>query len=107
MRMRSAALPLGRAARFCVLVAPMVLGAAPAGAQTVAPPGAASCSGCHARGRTLGVIVPLAGRSTDDIVAAMTAFRSGERPATVMDRLAKGFTDEEMRAIAAFVGKQQ
>jgi cytochrome c553 len=85
----------------------VLLGAAPAGAQTLAPPGAASCSGCHARGRTLGVIVPLAGRSADEIVAVMKAFRSGDRPATVMDRLAKGFTDEEMRAIAAFVSKQQ
>lgn len=27
-------------------------------------------------------------------------FRTGERAATVMDRIAKGFTDEEIRAIA-------
>jgi len=85
----------------------VAVASSPAGAQTAPPPGAASCSGCHARGRILGVIVPLVGRSTDDIVAAMKAFRSGERPATVMDRLAKGFTDEEMRAIATFVSKQQ
>ena len=39
-----------------------------------------------------------------EIVAAMQAFRTGERPATVMDRIAKGFTDEETRAIAAWLG---
>jgi cytochrome subunit of sulfide dehydrogenase len=39
-------------------------------------------------------------------VAAMQAFRSGQRPATVMDRIAKGFTDEETRAIAAWVSRQ-
>jgi cytochrome c553 len=33
----------------------------------------------------------------------MKAFRSGQRPATVMDRIAKGFSDDEIRAIAALV----
>ena len=41
-----------------------------------------------------------AGLTSRDIVAAMTAFRSGEREATVMDRIAKGYSDEEIRAIA-------
>jgi sulfide dehydrogenase cytochrome subunit len=37
----------------------------------------------------------------------MRAFRSGEKPATVMDRIAKGFSDEETRAIADWLGAQQ
>jgi cytochrome subunit of sulfide dehydrogenase len=36
----------------------------------------------------------------------MQAFRSGERPSTVMARIAKGFSDEEIRAIAAWVAAQ-
>jgi len=36
----------------------------------------------------------------------MLAFRSGERPATVMGRIAKGFSDDEIRAIAAWVARQ-
>jgi len=36
----------------------------------------------------------------------MQAFRTGQREATVMDRIAKGFTDEETRAIAAWVSQQ-
>jgi cytochrome c553 len=32
----------------------------------------------------------------------MEAFRSGQRPATVMDRIAKGFTAEDVQAIAAW-----
>jgi cytochrome c553 len=36
------------------------------------------------------------------IVKAMLDFRSGKRPATVMDRIAKGFTDDEVQAIAAW-----
>jgi cytochrome c553 len=36
----------------------------------------------------------------------MQAFRSGARPATVMDRIAKGFTEDEVRAIADWYGAQ-
>jgi cytochrome c553 len=32
----------------------------------------------------------------------MQAFRAGSRPATVMDRIAKGFTEAEIAAIAAW-----
>jgi cytochrome c553 len=30
----------------------------------------------------------------------------GQRPATVMDRIAKGFTDQETRAIASWLSQQ-
>jgi cytochrome subunit of sulfide dehydrogenase len=67
------------------------------------PPGASACSGCHpaSGGRRTGVPV-LAGRNPADIVAAMQAFRSGQRAATVMDRIAKGFSEAEVEAIAAW-----
>ena len=72
------------------------------------PPGAASCSGCHAASAAVATPVPrLVGRNPADIVAAMQAFRSGARPATVMDRIAKGFTDDEVRAIADWYGAQR
>ena len=73
-----------------------------------APPGASSCSGCHPA--TAGVATPvprLNGRDTAQITAAMTEFRTGKRPATVMDRIAKGFTDDETKAIAAFFAAQK
>jgi cytochrome c553 len=44
---------------------------------------------------------PLAGSYGSAIVPAMKAFRSG-RPATVMDRIAKGFSDDEIKAIEAW-----
>lgn len=88
-------------------IAILLLAANPAVAQTAAPAGAAACSGCHPRtGAGAPAVAPLAGRSPDDIVAAMRAFRAGERPATVMDRIAKGFSDDETRAIAAWVSTQ-
>ncbi len=32
----------------------------------------------------------------------MRAFRAGQRSATVMDRIAKGFTDDEIRQLATY-----
>ncbi len=73
-----------------------------------APPGAGACSGCHATDPSVATPVPrLAGRKPADIVAALAAFKSGQRPATVMDRIAKGFTDDEIRAIAEWYGAMQ
>ena len=73
-----------------------------------APPGAASCTGCHPAARSVATPVPgLNGRDAAQIVAAMTEFRTGKRPTTVMDRIAKGFTDDETKAIAAWFAAQK
>ena len=73
-----------------------------------APPGASSCSGCHPASRSIDTpVVRLVGRSPADIVSAMQAFRSGQRSGTIMDRIAKGFTDDEIKAIADWYGAQK
>jgi cytochrome c553 len=83
-------------------------GYASAAGPADAPPGALSCSGCHPTARTAQTTVPrLVGRNPADIVAAMQAFKSGQTPATVMDRIAKGFSDDEVKAIAAWYGAQK
>ncbi|TGD98648.1 c-type cytochrome [Methylobacterium nonmethylotrophicum] len=79
----------------------LLLLATPAAAAP--PPGATTCSGCH--GAPGGAVPSLAGHSAEDIAAAMAAFRTGARPATVMNRIAKGFSDEESRAIAAWIAQ--
>lgn len=69
------------------------------GAAAPPPPGASSCSGCH------GGVAPvpaLAGKPAAETIAAMEDFRSGKRPATVMNRIAPGFTPPEIEAIAAW-----
>jgi len=71
------------------------------------PPGASSCSGCHAAKRVDTAVPPLAGRQAADIIAQMQAFKSGQKPATVMDRIAKGFTDPEIQAIAEWYARQK
>jgi cytochrome subunit of sulfide dehydrogenase len=68
-----------------------------------APPGAASCSGCHPTNSNVDTPVPrLAGQEGSAIVMALQAYRDGGRPATVMDRIAKGFSDDEIKAIATW-----
>ena len=37
----------------------------------------------------------------------MIEFKSGKRGGTIMDRIAKGFSDEEIRAIAAWYAEQK
>jgi len=72
------------------------------------PAGAAACSGCHpASTRVTSPVPRLAGRDAAAIVKAMQDFRSGARAGTVMDRIAKGFTDEEIQAIAAWYATQK
>jgi cytochrome subunit of sulfide dehydrogenase len=72
------------------------------------PPGASSCSGCHAAGRGVDTAVPpLLGRPAADIAAQMQAFKTGQKPSTVMDRIAKGFTDAEIGAIADWYAHQK
>ena len=41
------------------------------------------------------------------MVKALQEFRSGQRAATVMDRIAKGFTDDEIQALAAWFAAQK
>lgn len=93
-----------RAAPAVLALLAALAGAAGAGAAEMrAPPGASSCTGCHARGAAMGA---LAGRPEAEIVAALAAFRTGARPATLMNRIAKGFDAAESRAIAAWFASQ-
>jgi cytochrome c553 len=95
------------ATRLIVAVIAVLISAGTAMAAD-APPGASSCSGCHAANPNAGTPVPpLAGRPAADIVSQMAAFKAGQRPGTIMDRIAKGFSEEETRAIAAWYESQK
>ncbi|MGD9880309.1 MAG: cytochrome c [Reyranella sp.] len=67
------------------------------------PPGASSCTGCHAPVKVADSVIPrIAGRKATDIVTAMREYRSGAWPSSVMGRIAKGFDDAQIDAIAAW-----
>jgi len=84
------------------LASALALAILPVGAFAAdAPPGASSCSGCHAPAGSADVVVPtLGGRPAAETASIMREFKSGARPATVMGRIAKGFDDAEIDAIA-------
>jgi cytochrome subunit of sulfide dehydrogenase len=92
-------------ARLILVVLSLTVPSAGAWAAA-APPLVAACFGCHPVNGGDSLLPRLAGRNADEIAAAMKAFRSGTRPATVMDRIAKGFTDDEIAVIAAWYAEQ-
>ena len=90
------------------VAAMIVLGSTSLALAAEAPPGAAACSGCHASStRVETPVPPLNGRPAADIASQMIAFKAGQRPGTIMDRIAKGFSDDETRAIAAWYESQK
>jgi len=69
---------------------------------------AATCASCHgtngqARGDT---VAALAGMPAERLVTTFNAYKSGALPATIMHQIAKGYTDEQVKAIAAYFAAQ-
>ena len=48
----------------------------------------------------------LQGRPAEDTIRSMEAFRTGARPATLMNRIVKGFTQDEVAALSVWFSKQ-
>jgi cytochrome c553 len=70
---------------------------------------AANCAPCHGTNGHAApgsAVKPLAGRRRDEIVEAMALFKEGKRPATVMHQIARGFTGEEVAALADYFARQ-
>ena len=69
---------------------------------------AEACFGCHGpggQGATGGAAI--AGRDKAELAAALLAFRSNERPGTIMGRIARGYSDPEIAAIADHIARQR
>ena len=69
----------------------------------------ATCTGCHAiDSAPRDTVLPsLMTQSKDDLVAKMKAFKDGSRQATIMHQLAKGYSDEQIVLIAAYLAAQK
>lgn len=63
---------------------------------------AGTCANCHGTdGRSPGAIPSIAGKPFPVLSAQLAAFKAGEaKDTTVMTRLALGYTDEELEALA-------
>ncbi len=59
------------------------------------------CAGCHGTdGASPGSIPSIKGLPSSYLVSAMKAFKADKRKGTVMNRIAKGYTDEEIELMA-------
>jgi sulfide dehydrogenase cytochrome subunit len=94
------------AAAIVLAVLPL---ASPAQDSTATKSLAATCANCHGTdGRSVTADVPsLAGKPQQEIAASLRAFKAGSKPATVMHQLAKGYTDPQIDALAAYFAAQK
>ena len=68
---------------------------------------AATCATCHGiDGQAKEGMKRLTGKSSAEIVNLIKAFRSGERRATIMQQIAKGYTDDQIELIAKYFSIQ-
>ena len=68
-----------------------------------------TCAGCHGTsGVSNGPATPtIAGISEEYFVEAMNEYKEGTRPSTIMTRIAKGYSEDEFKAMAGFFSKQK
>lgn len=68
-----------------------------------------TCAGCHGPGGiSHGPATPsIAGNSEFYFIESMNAYRSGERPSTIMERIAKGYSDADIEAMAKYFAKKK
>ena len=68
-----------------------------------------TCNACHGPdGSTFGPATPsIAGVNAQYLIDTMNAYKSGARQSTIMARIAKGYTDDEVKTIATYFSKQK
>ncbi|NIC42148.1 c-type cytochrome [Aquabacterium sp. A08] len=97
--------------RILPLIAAGVLGATALGAHAQVSQvkvWAAACANCHGtNGRAQPGMEALAGKDKDELAQKMLDFKSGRKPATIMHQLSKGYSDEQIHAIAAYFAAQK
>lgn len=83
------------------ILALLLLAGTEATASGPAPLAAEGCLGCHGpEGRGAAGGAAIAGRDRSELAATLAAFRSNERPGTIMGRIMRGYSDAEIAAIA-------
>ena len=93
-----------------LIFAAAALAAFPAAAQDLQGRNlAAGCAICHGtEGHAVTRdVVSLAGQSRDHLARQLRDFRDGKRPATVMHQIAKGYSDPQIDALAAWFAAQK
>lgn len=90
------------------VAAGIVLASLPAAAQGIDPAVLAEpCAGCHGSdGTSTGAAPTIANLTVDYFVLSMKDYASGTRASTVMGRIAKGYSETEIKAMAMYFDKK-
>lgn len=68
----------------------------------------ANCFNCHGtEGRINSAIPSIAGRDRAYLEETLKSFKAGTKQATIMHQLAKGYTDDEIAALADYFSRQK
>lgn len=68
----------------------------------------AACANCHGtNGVSQGGTVTLAGQPKSSLVRKMQDYKAGRTPSTIMQQLAKGYTDEQIDLMAGWFAAQK
>lgn len=69
---------------------------------------AATCANCHGTdGRSVGGSDSLAGVPAANTLQKLKEFRDGDRPATIMHQITKGYTEEQLKLVADYFAAQK
>lgn len=96
--------PIGAAFGFSILLLAVAMPAAAQSTEDVSVI-AGACANCHGTdGRSPGPMASIAGRPEAALRAQLKAFKAETPPpgTTIMNRLAKGYTDEQLDALAKY-----
>lgn len=93
-----------------LIAAALVWGALPVFAQEspAARSLAATCTACHGPdGKSVAPeAVSIAGLSREHIASQMRAFRDGGRPSTIMQQIARGYSEQQIDLIADYLSRR-
>jgi sulfide dehydrogenase cytochrome subunit len=69
----------------------------------------ATCAGCHGTNGagTGGALPVLVSQSQAALAASLRAFKAGTRTSTIMQQIAKGYSDEQIVLLADFLAAQK
>lgn len=68
---------------------------------------AATCANCHGtNGQSLGGIESINKLPKERLLQKIREFKSGDKPATIMHQIAKGYSDAQMDLIATYLAAQ-
>ena len=69
---------------------------------------AATCANCHGtNGKSLGGMESLAGEPKEKLLQKLADYRSGDKPATIMHQITRGYSQEQLETVAAYFAAQK